>query len=163
MLVNITFKYAELTTSSKILSLDRRMVHPCFKQDHFGLDGLMCQNCRTYRDFVWQAMSSFLGYYAFSGILVNTAINTKITILSLLKLDSSSVFWKLNGFIGLAVLELYLMVQEHDPFPYILPSLHISDKIVLLRHLFVIGSLALNHIGPALFPADKRSVFLFLM
>lgn len=67
------------------------------------------------------------------------------------------LYWRLVLLVSLGALEIYLLVTPIDPIPYFLPWRTVAEKIVVLRHVFLILSIAMNQIGPILFPVDNRT------
>ncbi|KAI8897678.1 hypothetical protein BC833DRAFT_592697 [Globomyces pollinis-pini] len=118
--------------------------------DHFGIKSFECVRCYFYKDYFSDNISSTLAYYAITVIVVS--------LLSFMKNFSFGRYWRFTSLIGLGAFELYFLVNESDPLPYLFHWRTISEKIILLRHIFMVSSIAILQLGPVLFPYDKRSM-----
>ncbi|KAH6571189.1 hypothetical protein BASA60_007310 [Batrachochytrium salamandrivorans] len=124
--------------------------NPTLRQAYnkLGMDALECTHCKTERDFVHESTHSWLVFYS-----VTAGISVLLSILG--RMDFGR-YWRLSGFFAIAAIEAYLIFSADDIMPYVLPWRTVSQKIELLRQLFITVSIAIAQIGPILFPVDTR-------
>ncbi|KAJ1334443.1 hypothetical protein BSLG_007598 [Batrachochytrium salamandrivorans] len=146
-LIDYGMSLAELTADSYyFVPLIYKCISACL--DKLGMDALECTHCKTERDFVHESTHSWLVFYS-----VTAGISVLLSILG--RMDFGR-YWRLSGLFAIAAIEAYLIFSADDIMPYVLPWRTVSQKIELLRQLFITVSIAIAQIGPILFPVDTR-------
>lgn len=124
--------------------------------DTLGLETIKnCNRCLNYSDYLSSYITnSFAPFYIFSGLV--------LVLLQFLEVGQFGRYWRFTTFVGMGVLELFLIVRPNDSSTFISqflnlvsPHLTTTERITLLHQNFAIIFIALSQIGPLLFPVKK--------
>ena len=74
---------------------------------------------------------------------------------------SFGLYWRLVMLLGLGALEVGYITgslnSNNDPISLLIYWRSPAERIEMARQLYIVSSIALNQIGPMIFPQDKRS------
>jgi hypothetical protein len=119
--------------------------------DHLGLSSLIsCEKCLTYKEYFYGSIGETVGFY--------TGTSIAITSIGMIGGDMYAPFWRFVLFSILVTLDLAWKTCITDPLPYLIYWRTPAEKIIMARELFIVISIAMNQIGPFLFPVDSRSL-----
>lgn len=110
-----------------------------------------CKSCKTERDYLYYMIPAYVMHHAMTGLL--------LFIFFVLFGKGYGRYWRFLIYFGTAAFEANMLLADHDPLYYILPSLTVFEKIEIIRQMNVTFFIALTHIGPSLFPEKKIDIY----
>ncbi|KAJ3142519.1 hypothetical protein HK100_002188 [Physocladia obscura] len=115
--------------------------------DKFGIAAIeACRGnlCKSERDYIYNAFLPIIYFYGSTAIFL--AFYTFIGV------DRFGSFWRYVGLAAICSLELSLIIERSDILaPVIAPWRTTHERIVILRQLFVVWSIAIGQVGPVWF------------
>jgi len=118
--------------------------------EKFGLNALQCKHCQNEKDYLYYMIPAYIMHYAITGLV--------LLIFFVLFGKGYGRYWRFLFYFGTAAFEANILIADHDPISFFLPSLLIFEKIEIIRQLTVTFFIALTHIGPDLIPEKKTDL-----
>lgn len=109
-----------------------------------------CNGCILFKDFLWNALMHFIGFYG--------GIALVLVILNMVGSGQYGTYWRFMAFFGMMVLEANMIFLPYDPIAWFLPNCTVAEKISILHQCITYVFMAINQIGPLIFPQQTADV-----